>query len=310
MDFSASTADPLRDGSGPFSRRPSPLKRAAIILPAVLLLAACNRTAPDRGPDGLLPNQVAETLTAAPTLPPSRTPPPTATPQPTFTHTPTGTPLPSETPTSGPSPSPTGPPLAADDPRAGINLSAPDSTDDFSDRYGWFEYQDPANATIRWQRGSLTATDHQADGFLWWSTSSEAAGDLYAEVSAEPDSCAGKDAYGMAIRIGGEGYDRGYTLEISCDGHYRMRKFISGAAPEVMVDWTASEAIEQGSNAENRLGFLARGSELAAFCNGQLMGEVEDTFFVYGNFGLFAEAIESPEMTTTFRDFSLWNISS
>ncbi|MGA9531241.1 MAG: hypothetical protein WBR18_00845 [Anaerolineales bacterium] len=288
--------------------RPSRLRKGRIALLALLLLAACSRSAPASGPSGLLPSQVAETLTAAPTLPPSRTPPPTATPQPTFTDTPTSTALPSSTPTAGPSPSPTGPSLAANDPRAGINLSAPDLTDSFDDRYGWFEYQDPANATITWQRGSLTATDHKPDGFLWWSTSSEAAGDLYAEISAKVGECAGKDAYGTAIRIGGDGYDRGYTMEISCDGYFRMRKFLSGAAPEVMLDWTASESIEPGPNVENRLGFLARGSELAAFSNGQLIGEVEDTFFVYGNFGLFAEAIESPELTATFHDFALWNL--
>lgn len=289
-------------GIGPF-----PGWRTAGLLLLVLILAACNRSAPTNG-EGLLPEQVAQTLTAAPTLPPSRTPPPSATAQPTFTHTPTSSAVPSATPSAGPSPSPTGPPLPADDPRSGLNLSAPDITDDFSDQYGWFEYQDPANATIRWQRGSLSATDHAADGFLWWSTSSEAAGDLYAEVSATVGACTGKDAYGMAVRIGGDGYDRGYTLEVSCDGHFRMRKFISGAAPETMVDWTAAQAVESGPNAENRLGFLAKGSNLAAFCNGELLGTVEDSFFVYGNFGLFAEAIESPELTAEFRDFALWNI--
>jgi hypothetical protein len=295
-------------GGGACSRASSHSKRAIGILLVLLPLAACNRSAPVGDADSLLPNQVAETLTAAPTLPPSRTPPPSATPQPTFTDTPTSTAQPSSTPTAGPTPSPTGPPLAADDPRAGINLSAPDLTDDFSDRYGWFEYQDPANTTITWQRGSLTATDHKADGFLWWSTSGETAGDLYAEISVNVDDCAGKDAYGMAVRIGGDGYDRGYTMEISCDGHLRMRKFLSGAAPEVMLDWTESESIERGPNAANRIGFLARGAELAAFANGQLMAEVDDTFFVYGNLGLFAEAVESPELTATFHDFALWNI--
>jgi hypothetical protein len=272
-------------------------------------LTACSRSAPATGSNGLLPDQIAQTLTAAPTLPPSRTPPPSATAQPTFTDVPTSAPEPPGTATSGPSPSPTGPSLAAGDPRQGLNLSVPDSSDDFSEQYGWFEYQDPSSATITWERGSLTATDHRADGFLWWSTSSQAAGDLYAEVSASVDECVGKDAYGMAVRIGGAGYDRGYTLELSCDGHFRMRKFISGSVPEVMVDWTAAEPIQHGPGAENRIGFLAHDSDLYAFCNGQQIGSAQDQDFVYGNFGLFAESIEAPKMTAVFRDFAVWNVS-
>ena len=133
------------------------------------------------------------------------------------------------------------------------------------------------------------------------------AGDVYVEVSARPDSCLGLDSYGLAARIGGENYDRGYTLEFSCDGRYRMRKFISGKAPVVMVDWTESSAIDQGSGAQNRLGFLLDGSRLVGFANGEILGEVKDGDFVFGNFGLFAVANVTPGLTVDFTDFSLWH---
>ncbi len=291
-----------------FRSSPSVPRRALATLICALLLAACTRNAPPEGGGDLLPEQIAATLTAAPTLPPSRTPPPSATPQPSATPPPTDTPVPTETPTNGPSPTPTGVALDVEDPRYGLNLSAPDVTDDFSTRYGWFEYSDPRAANIIWERGKMVATDNAADGFLWWSTSGITAGDFYAEITGEVDECQAKDAYGLAVRIGGAGYDRGYTLEFSCDGHYRMRKFISGASPEVMLDWTASSHIISGTGATNRFGFLVDGDRLVGFANGQALEEVHDEAFVFGNFGLFAEAHASSTVTASFQEFSLWNL--
>lgn len=286
--------------------RPS---RPAVLLAAGLAVfaAACTIRVREAGsPETFLPDQVAQTLTAAPTLSATRTPPPTATSFPTATPQPTSTEPPSATPTQGASPTPTAPELAPDDPRQGINLAAPDERDEFTTRYGWFEYDDPRAATIVWQRGQLQATDHLADGFLWWSTSGLTAWDLYAEVTATAEDCEGKDAYGMAVRIGGSGYDRGYTLEFSCDGHYRLRRFDSGSLPEPLAEWTRSQAIQTGSGAQNRLGFLARGSSLTGFANGQLLATVEDSFYVFGNLGLFAEANDSEGASALFEDFGLW----
>jgi len=278
-------------------------------LPLLLLLtlsAGCTRSLTEVGGSAALPEQIAQTLTAAPSLPPTRTPPPSATTQPTATSQPPPSPTITSTPTVGPSPTPTPPELPEGDPRQGLNLAAPDLTDDFSVRYGWFEYNDANAATIVWQRGQLSATDNRADGFLWWSTSGQTANDLYAEITATMGECQAKDAYGLAVRIGGISYDRGYTLEFSCDGHYRMRRFISGQLPELLLDWTPSEAINQGNGAINRLGFLAEGDLLVGFANGQSLTEVNDSAYVFGNFGLFAEARDSDSVTAVFQDFALW----
>lgn len=293
--------------TSPSFRSDSVLRRHSLLLLLVpALLMACTRSGPPQDGSDLLPDQIAATLTAAPTLPPSRTPPPVATPQPTFTEVPSAAPTATDTPNPGPSATSTGPPLEASDPRYGLNLSAPDLTDDFNTQYGWFEYTNPNAATISWQRGQMTATDHRADGFLWWSTSGETAGDCYAEISATVDDCQDKDAYGLALRIGGTSYDRGYTLELSCDGSFRLRKFRSGALPEIMLDWTESDAINNGSGAQNRLGFLADGSRLVAFANGEQLAEISDSDYVFGNFGLFSEANDSASVSATFRDFALW----
>lgn len=274
---------------------------------AVLFITGCSGQETGLPPE-LTKTSVAASITAEASQPPTRTPPPTATLQATFTPTLTITPTETTTPSPGPSPSPSPIPLESDDPRFGLNLSVPDVTDDFHRRYGWYEYEDPQSASIAYENGKLRAVDHAADSFVWWSTTNLSAGDMYAEVTAEFQECTGKDALGIGFRLGGENYDRGYSLEISCDGHYRMRKFISGEPPEIMRDWTASAAITQGTNAVNRLGILSRQDEFYSFTNGELLNPdpIRDDFYIYGLFGLYANALSTPGLTVFFDDFSLW----
>jgi len=269
------------------------------------LLAGCNRSAQEPPPN-VLATQVAATLTAAPTLPASITPPPrpTGVPSATLAAMPTGTPT--ETPTPGGSPSPTAPPLAPDDPRTGINLSVPEYQDDFTVAYKWVGPDDPGSATNRMESGHLEATDHKADGYIWWSTTDPQAEDVYAEVSALIGACSGKDAAGFSVRVNGANFDQAYTLEFSCDGSMRLRRFISNTAPETLIEWTASPEIVKGPNATNRMGLLAKGSKLYVFANGKPVGQAEDVAYSSGTFGLFASAANSSAVSVTFDDFAAW----
>ena len=299
--------------TGPTQRRrptrdPAPARQAAfsvlVLLPA-LAAVACTRSAADLGPDQIA-TQVAATLTAVASPPPAGlptwTPPPSATipPSPTQTQTATAT--------VGPSPTPTVLPLPTEDPRYGLNLSAPGYTDDFSQNL-WFGFIDPTSATNVWSDGGFLATDHIADSFIWWSTSARSAGDVYVEVTAEVGACSGKDGSGLALRVGGENFDQGYSLEFACDGTYRTRKWIGGQAPAVLQDWTASSEIHPGANARNRMGFLASGSTLYAFANGKPLAGVEDGDYGFGLFGLFAAAAQTQDVGVTFDDFATWALS-
>src|SRR3989304_4613895 len=205
-------------------------RRLLAVSVLVTLAAACNRQ-PPAPPASVLQTGVAATLTAAPPLPATRTSPPSATASftPAPTLTPTATPVPSGT--LGPTPTITVPPLPTDDPRFGppLTLPAPDYHDGFQARYTWGELAD-LGATNVWDDGRLKASDLLADPFIWWSTtiSDANAGDFYAEVSAEIQACTGKDSAGFSSRVGGGNLDSGYALEVSCDGHYRLRRFPEG----------------------------------------------------------------------------------
>jgi hypothetical protein len=271
-------------------------------------LAACTRPAQDGGPL-LVATNVAATLTAVSYLPPTSPSDPTSTPPPSATLPPPPSPTATLTVTPGSSPTPTVPPLPTEDPRYGLNLSQPDYVDAFTERFLWYEFSDPASATNIWDDGRLRASDNVADSYIWWSTSVRQGGDIYTEVSVATETCQGKDGYGLALRVGGENYDRGYSLEFACEGAFRVRKWVSGEAPVTLQDWTAAPAIHVGNNASNRMGFLASGARLAAFANGELLAEWTDEDYVFGTFGLYALASTTPGFTVTFDDFAYWLVS-
>ncbi len=262
-------------------------------------LAACTRPAREPPPDRTA-TVVAATLAAETTLPASRTPPPSASPIITSSEVPSDTPPPSD------GPSPTIPELAPDDPRYGLNLASPDYHDNFNSQTTW-SGPNFAGAVNTWDDGRHSATDNFADQYIWWSTTKDEldSGNLYAEITVDMGDCSGKDGYGFAVRVSGEMRNSGYTLEFSCDGSYRIRKLIVGSIV-TLIDWTSSEAIERGPNSKNRMGFLADGNQLYVIANGVVLDQVEDSDLISGNFGLYANAANTPGLTVYFDDFSLW----
>jgi len=273
-------------------------------------LVGCSR--PAQVPSSFdLATSIAATLTYLPTTPATATLPPSPTSPPSGTPSVTHSPVPSETPTPGASPTPTLPPLPADDPRFGLDLNLPDYHDGFELRFTWGElgFEGAVNT---WENGQLQAVDRLADPNIWWSATvpDASAANFYAEVTATISECSGRDSSGFVARVSGANLDSGYTLEVSCDGAYRVRRFLAGQV-EILRDWTNAEAIHQGPNAVNRLGWMARGSSLYPFANGTRLGDaLDDASIAAGTFGLFAMARETPGLTVTFDDFALWFVTN
>jgi len=273
-------------------------QRLGTIVVITWLAGACTRPAPVRE----LPVDVNQTTDQV-LADPSSTAPPSA------TNITTPTAISTLTPTPGLTITPTPPPLSPDDPRYGLNLAAPHYWDDFSSNLTWVGPNFDGAMNV-WEDGRLRATDFLADKFLWWSTTipDVDAGDLYVEVTAEVGECSGKDAIGLAVRVDPDHRNSGYTLEFSCDGSYRIRKLVAGTI-QTLLEWTSSDSILSGSDTTNVLGFLARGTTLTVFANGEILSSIEANAFFKGNFGLFTDAASTPGLTVYFDDFKLWYIN-
>ena len=203
-------------------------------------------------------------------------------------------------------PSPT---QGSNDPRAGLNLSNPDYTDDFSDTGRWYSGYEDTGVRLVYEGQAFAATDKLTDLFIFYSGSVRTDSNFYAEIDMTIGTCSGRDSGELAVRVGGADYDQAYVFEVACNGQYRLRKFVDfDTVPLVLRNWTNSEAINQGSNTTNRIGVFADGNELYLFVNGTLLTQnpIEDNAYAQGRYGIFASAADTPSLKVLFDNFAVW----
>lgn len=86
-------------------------------------------------------------------------------------------------------------------------------------------------------------------------------------TSGPSNSNAGAGIY-CRLNVGENTSLNAYMLAISADGYYAILDFIDGS-PTALVDWTYSDAINQGYNTNNNIRATCNGNELAIEVNGE-----------------------------------------
>ncbi len=211
-----------------------------------------------------------------------------------------------------PSPSlPPGPLFPESQPRTALGLDGPDYTDHFDDPDTWTSYDIPDVAAYSIEAGALHGLDYIPDErYTWWSWLGKQSGNVYAETYATNGECAGKDSVGLVVRVDEETSTSGYGFEVSCDGHWRLRRHRLDKSPKELVDWIANNAIYPGSGATNRLGILAFRDQFVLYVNGREVGRYTDPEFArsYGKFAMYVRASLTYNLDATFDDFAFWHI--
>ncbi|MBI4926938.1 MAG: hypothetical protein HY835_04175 [Anaerolineae bacterium] len=234
-------------------------------------------------------------------------PSPTATPEPTQVP-PTATPEPTQVPPTATSPAFTAVP---GDPRG--RLGSPSSTDPMDSATQWIWPTGLNDFTsIGFGNGAMTLTGLN-DKLGWRLANPEGTdfGSLYLEATFRTGTCASADQYGLIVRVPVlKEADRGYLFGFSCDGRYGLRKW-DGKDGEKgkmtrLIDWKASDAIQKGSNATNRMGIMMVGSRLILYANGQLLGEVSDSTWTSGTFGAYIGALNTDNFSVQIDEMSYW----
>jgi len=198
-----------------------------------------------------------------------------------------------------------------DDPRALLDLGNPDYIDYFNNPDNWYDYDTENIAGYRVEGGHLFGIDYDPlNKSVYWSYTSMQSGRVYAEISATNGDCAGRDAVGLVMRIDPEKTPSGYAYEVSCDGAWRLLRYRESGPTATQIDWTASDTINQGLGATNRLGIWGYDGKFYLFINGFQVGDHWDAGMPY-SFGYFAAYVRSAvtyDLTATFDDFAFWNI--
>lgn len=247
---------------------------------------------------------VVATLTAAaeqPAVLAAQTLTPTITPTLEFTATPRP-----DLPTMPPIPTMTLPAPEAPDRNPGdpaLRLGEPDWQDPFDNADNWTEYTGQ-NSQIEITDGQFRITMFEPSAVPTWWVSWPQVSNFYAEVLAVmPPVCEGKDRIGWIFRSPDPA--KGYRLEISCDGQYRMLVFDEDGA-EVVVAWSSSEYLLGGPNQINRLGIWAQGKVLQIHLNGVAVAGLEHNDHRTGTFGFSVTSENTPNFTAAFDDLTFW----
>lgn len=284
------------------------LKKGFTVFLAALMLAGCNL--PNRNVDPGTPTvdaiatEVSLLLTQMPTatLPAQATEAAAAAPSATelpATATVTATQTPQALPTLTPT-------VLTGDPKSALGEPAWRNTLDSGKQFYLFENE---GTRVTAENGALVLTGLAPNGWLGWSlTFSKPMQNFYLEGVMNPQTCSGADQYGLVFRA--PDTDKGYFYGFTCDGKYFLeaRDFTDDSSLE-LIDTTANNAIQSGSNAVNRMGVMASGSRISLYANGILLEEVSDTTFSEtGYFGAFVAAYATTNFTVRMDEIATWNL--
>lgn len=291
-----------------------------------MVITSCNIPLGDRtdvvdDPDDIMATEIAKILTGTPveveetptpedvveptpTIEDVEEPTPTPevedpTPEPTETEEPIEeTPVPEATETPTVQPTPT---LSETDPV--LELGDPDWVDRMENANNW-----PTGfnrfTSIRFEDGflKLTARTDLSGWRLTWPVLE----DFYLEAAMQTPECRGGDSFGLIFRVPQQvDADRGYLFGITCDGRYSLRRWDSRVM-HFLVNWTAHDAINDGEDAVNKLGVMARGDSIALYINGVKVNQVSDRTFLDGQFGIFVGGTNVDNLTVWVDQIRYW----
>jgi hypothetical protein len=154
----------------------------------------------------------------------------------------------------------------------------------------------------------LVMTAFNPDKYNGWMLTWPVISDYYLEMTTKTQQCSGKDTYGNMVRAvkTDQGYI-GYLYNISCDGHYSLRRW-NGEQYVSLVDWTPSDQINSGSNQTNRLGLMLDGNQFTFYANGKQIGQFQDDTHREGRFGVVIGSANTPDLKVNVDEIAVWNL--
>ncbi len=300
-------------------------KIALILIMLVFTMVGCDQV--EQIKDTYLQTRVAQLLTQMPSPSPKvievtpTVPLPTLAPTatsvtvteipattPEATLVPTYTPITTPDTTAEPKELTTVPTLTSSDP--GIYLGDPSWKDPFENNKGWAvdtdNYSSVSIANGVMSLVSLSTID------AWRLAPTDSLTNAYIEAAFTPETCAMDDHFGLIFRVPvlAEA-DRGYLFGLTCDGRYSLRKFDGKVGEKGVMDslvpWTADLNIIPGANHANRVGVMTMGDRLIMFINGARVGEVKDTSYLQGFFGVFIGSKVTKNFSVKVDNAAVWS---
>jgi hypothetical protein len=189
-----------------------------------------------------------------------------------------------------------------------LNLGPATWTDEMDDASSWYLL---STDNTQWTEGDgkLVMTAKSPSGGDEWGLSNKPSlNDYYLQGTFITGSaCSGLDRYGLLARAPDP--SKGYVLEFSCDGHYRLYIW-DGKNYKALQEWKATSSLKTGPNQTNIMGIWMKGNTLRVYANGFKLAEFTDNTFDHGQFGLVIGSAETNNLTVYVDQVAYWDLGN
>jgi hypothetical protein len=178
--------------------------------------------------------------------------------------------------------------------------------DDFSDPgSGWDIYSEDDTAGD-YVDGEYELGVYQDNYVTWGNPEGQQFTNLQIEVDARTVQGPLDNNFGILVRYQPDD-DNFYWFEISADGYYSVDLMQAGEWVG-LVDWTESDAINQGLEATNHLVVVCNRDQFTFYVNDTYLTVVSDATFAAGNIGLAAGTYDEPGVVVHFDNLEVYGL--
>jgi len=197
------------------------------------------------------------------------------------------------------------PPEATQPPEATLPPRALLYQDDFGDPSSGWDVYNKDDTLAEYANGEYRVGVYQANYVAWGNpTPGQELADFQVEVDARQAEGPLDNNLGLLVRYQADG-ENYYWFEISSDGYYSV-DLRQAEEWTTLVDWAASDAINQGIGATNHLKVVCAGNRFSFYANDTLLTEVSDDAFRSGNIGLAVGTFDEPGVVVFFDNLQVY----
>jgi hypothetical protein len=154
-----------------------------------------------------------------------------------------------------------------------------------------------ASGQITFSNGEANIIINEPGSYLFGTREKPDFTTFYAEITASPILCNGRDEYGFMFRVTGN--SQYYRFVISCEGEIRLDKITTGG-PIILYPMTRSASVPAGAPSISKMAVLAEADQLHLFINGDYQTSIAEQQLKVGSFGIYARTFGDTAMTVSF----------
>jgi hypothetical protein len=180
-------------------------------------------------------------------------------------------------------------------------LGAPTWHDTFTGSNNFYTTSDE-NIQFTYSADAFSMTATNINGWHSWSLGNRRIANFYLEATFRVGNCSGNDRYGMVFRA--PDTSQGYFYGVRCDGNFGLIRWDN---MNQLIDWRPAVPFHSGPNQTNRVGVMAKGTDLTLYINGEEIQKISNSRYNEGLFGFYIASYGTYAFNVLVEEVAYWN---